>query len=67
MILQIEAQFTEADDGFEGVVALQRNDADDLTTIASVLKHFLLSVGFTYVTDVGIAKDDGNMVWGETL
>ena len=67
MRINLSAYMDNEDDGYSGSVDLSRDGVEDLTTIAQVMKDWLLALGFTYVDDVGISKDDGTMVWGENL
>ena len=67
MRIDFEAYFDKEDDGIGGSVRVSRDDIVNLEDVANAMKDFLLGAGFSYVADVGFAKDDGNMVWGETL
>jgi hypothetical protein len=67
MLINIEAHYDKEWDGLEGSVRISRDNVETLQDIANAVKSFLLGAGFTYVEDVGFSKDDGSMVWGETL
>jgi hypothetical protein len=67
MRIDLSTYMDNDQDGFSGNVNVSRDDVEDLTTIAQVIKDWLMAMGFTYVDDVGISKDDGTMVWGENL
>ena len=67
MRVNLNAYLERDEDGYTGNVSVDREDVDDLTTMAQVVKDFLLGLGFSYVDDVGFSKSDGTMVWGENF
>lgn len=67
MRVNLSAYLERDEDGYTGNVSVDREDVDDLTTMAQVVKDFLLGLGFSYVDDVGFSKSDGTMVWGENF
>ena len=67
MRIEFEAGFDKDDDGIGGSVRVSRYDVYTLEQVASAMRDFLLGAGYDYVEDVGFSKNDGTMVWGETL
>lgn len=67
MRINLTAYMDRGTDGVEGSVTLDREDVEDLTSLAQAINDWVAGMGFSYVEDVAFAKDDGTMVWGETL
>ena len=60
----LSAVFDSEEDGVDGRVSLTRGDVDDLHSLAHVMADFARACGFSYVSDVGFEKDDGEMTFG---
>lgn len=67
MRVSLSAYLDKDEDGYSGSVSIDREDIDNLVAIAQTVKDFLHGLGFDYVDDVAFSKDDGTMVWGESL
>lgn len=65
MRVNIDFQFEQEFDGFEGSSSASRDGVEDLYTMAQFLTDAMKGAGFTYVVDVGFEKDDGKIVFGE--
>ena len=64
MKLMLTAVFEPEEDGVDGGVSLTRGDVDDLHSLAHAMADFARACGFSYVSDVGFEKDDGEMTFG---
>lgn len=53
------------DVGYNGTVAFERDNIDDLTQLANLLSDAVRGAGFSYVNTVAFEKDDGDMVFGD--
>jgi hypothetical protein len=63
MKLTIVAEFEEEIDGHTGVLTLSREDIETLQELAYFYQIATSALGFTYVDNVGISKDNGDTVW----
>jgi len=65
MRVDIEVFMDEEIDGYEGTVFLSRNNVTDLSDLANHYTDATKAMGFNYVSNLAIEKDDGDMVWGD--
>lgn len=65
MKLIITFESSNEEDGFVGSTTVERNDVDDLNSLAQAYADAARAAGFTYVETVAFEKDDGQMVFGD--
>lgn len=60
----LSAVFDSEEDGVSGTATITRDDVPDLHSLAQAVGDFARACGFSYVSDVGFEKDDGEMTFG---
>ena len=65
MKLIITFKSSDDEDGFSGSTTVERDDVDDLHSLAQAYGDAARAAGFTYVESVAFEKDDGQMVFGD--
>ena len=65
MRVNIDFYYDKEEDGIECSSSASRSGVLDLSTMSQFLADAMRGAGYSYVTDVGFAQDDGTVTFGE--